>query len=293
MNPNRIVIIAFSLCIALSLLASTIFLLNIKGLPHYTNMLITGKQSRVSVMEMQLQEKSYLLYHQQDALGNIKKQINKLRNLFSFYEKSRTDANEEGLIELAGWEEVINLYERLFDQLVLYHEAVEKNIAAIRELEKRILAVIYSRMNPERGIIGLQEIRIHEKGYLLFRHRPELPGERSFELKRKEAVSNLLMWARNDKRIEELMEYDNQLFTEILNNYESQDATLLALKQESEKINNMCERFLEEGNKGLNFIYSRCLFLTKTLLIMWVVTAIAIIYSRFRYKHQWNNELSP
>jgi hypothetical protein len=101
------------------------------------------------------------------------------------------------------------------------------------------------------------------------------------------------MWARNDKRIEELMEKDNQLFTEILNNYESQDDTLLALKREGEKIKNMCERFLEEGNTRLHIAYRRCLFLSKTLLIMWAVTAIAIIYSRFRYKHPGNNEISP
>ena len=292
MKQTKVVITAFSVCIALSLLAGTILLLNVKDFPNYTHMLNTGKQGLESLLEMQLQERSYLLYHQQDALGNVKEKINKLRKLFSFYEKSRLDEDEAGLLELAGWEEAINLYERLFDQFVLYHEAVEKNISAIRDLEKRILAVIYSRMNPERGIIGLQEIRIHEKGYLLFRHRPELPGERSFEDKRKEAVSNLLMWARNDKRIGELMEQDNQLFIEILNNYESQDDTLLALKREGEKIKNMCERFLEEANTRLHIAYNRCLFLSKTLLIMWAITAIAIIYSRFRYKHQWNNEIS-
>jgi len=292
MKQTRVVITAFSVCIALSVLAAIILLLNVKDIPNYTHMLIAGKQCSDSVLKMQLQERNYLLYHQQEALGNVKENINKLRELFSFYEKSRDNKDEAGLFELAGWEETINLYDRLFDQLVLYHEAVEKNIAAIRDLEKRILAVIYSRMNPERGIIGLQEIRIHEKGYLLFRHRPELPGERSFENKRKEAVSNLLMWARNDKRIEELMEQDNQLFIEILNNYESQDETLLALNGEGEKIKNMCERFLEEGKARLNILYRRCMFLCKTLLIMWAVIAIAIIYSRFRYKHQWNNEIS-
>lgn len=292
MKQTRVVITAFSVCIALSLLAGTLLLLNVKDFPKYTHMLNTGKQSCESLLEMQLQERNYLLYHQQDALSNVKEKINKLRKLFSFYEKSRPDKDEAGLLELAGWEEAINLYERLFDQFVLYHEAVEKNISAIRALEKRILAVIYSRMNPERGIIGLQEIRIHEKGYLLYRHRPKLPDERSFEDKRKEAVSNLLMWARDDKRIGELMEQDNQLFIEILNNYESQDETLLALKREGEKIKNMCERFLEEGNTRLRIAYRRCLFLSKTLLIMWAVTAIAIIYSRFHYKRQWNNEIS-
>ena len=292
MKQTRVVIIAFSVCIALSLLAGTILLLNAKDFQKYTHMLNTGKQSRESVLEMQLQERNYLLYHQQDALGNVKEKINKLRKLFSFYEKASLDEKEVGLLELAGWDEAINLYERLFDQLVLYHEAAEKNISEIRNLEKRILAVIYSRMNPERGIIALQEIRIHEKGYLLFRHRPELPGERSFEDKRKEAVSNLLMWARNDKRIEELMQQDNQLFTEILNNYASQDEVHLALKKEGEKIKIMCERFLEEGNKRLDITYRRCLFLSKILLIMWAITAIAISYSRYRYKQQWKNEIS-
>jgi hypothetical protein len=174
----------------------------------------------------------------------------------------------------------MNLYERLFDQFVIYHEAVEKNIAAIRDLEKRILAVIYSKMNPERGIIGLQEIRIHEKGYLLYRNYPEPLEERSFQDMRKEAVSNFLVWSHKDKRIEELMEKDNQLFNEIINNYESQDHTLLALQRESGKMRDICENFLEEGKKRLYITYRRCTFLSIILLIMWLFMAIAIVSTR-------------
>jgi hypothetical protein len=99
---------------------------------------------------------------------------------------------------------------------------------------------------------------------------------------RKEAVSNLLVWAHQDKRIEELMGKDNQLFDKIINNYERQDHTLLALKKESGKIKNISERFLEEGKKRLYITYRRCMFLTIILLIIWLIVAIAIVSTRFR-----------
>jgi hypothetical protein len=179
------------------------------------------------------------------------------------------------------WEEAMNLYERLFDQFVLYRKAVEKNIAEIRDLEKRILAVIYSKMNPERGIIGLQEVRIHEKGYLLYRNHPKPPDERSFQDKRKEAVANILVWANKDKRIEELLQKDDKLFSEIMSNYESQDNTIIALKRESARIRDVGERFFEEGNRRLNIAQRRCAFLSVTLLVMWMIIGIAVVFTRF------------
>lgn len=281
MKQTKVVTIAFSVCIFLSILIGLFLLLNVKAIPENIHMMNTGKQMLESVLEMQLEEKNYLLQQQKDALDNIKDEIAKLRRLHSYWEKSRPTDRTTELFNLADWEKAMNLYERLFDQFVMYHEAVEKNIAAIRDLEKRILAVIYSKMNPERGIIGLQEIRIHEKGYLLYRNYPEPLEERSFQDMRKEAVSNLLIWAHKDKRIEQLMEKDNQLFNEILNNYESQDDTLLALKRESGKIRNICEKFLEEGKKRLYITYRRCIFLSIILLIMWLFMAIAIVSSRF------------
>ncbi len=282
MKQTRVVTAAFSVCIALSFLIGTLLLLNIKDSPKYTRMIDTGKQIRESVLEMQLQENEYLLYHQKDTLDNVKDKIGKLRDLLTFYEKSTFAEKRPKFFKLADWEEAINLYERLFDQFVLFHQAIEKNIAEIRELEKSILAVIYSKMNPERGIIGLQEIRIHEKGYLLYRDYPEPLEKRSFQDMRKEAVSNLLVWAHQDKRIEELMEKDNELFNKITKNYESQDHTLLALKKESGKIKNISERFLEEGKKRLYITYRRCMFLTITLLIMWLIMAIVIVSAQYR-----------
>jgi hypothetical protein len=282
MKQTSVVTTAFSVCIALSFLIGTPLLLNVKDSPKYTRMIDTGKQILESVLEMQLQEKEYLLYHQKDALDNVKDKIGKLRDLLSFYEKSRFAEKRPEFFKLADWEEAMNLYERLFDQFVLYHQAIEKNIAEIRDLEKSILAVIYSKMNPGRGIIGLQEIRIHEKGYLLYRNYPKPLEKRSFQDMRKEAVSNLLVWAHQDKRIEELMDKDNQLFNKIINNYESQDHALLALKKESGKIKNISERFLEEGKKRLYITYRRCMFLTITLLIMWLIMAIVIVSARFR-----------
>jgi len=282
MKLTRVVITAFSVCIVLSLLISTILLLNVKDIPKYTRMIDTGRQIVESVLEMQLQERNYLLYYREDAFENVADEIGKLRDLLSFYEKSRFAEKRAEFFKLRDWEEATNLYERLFDQFLLYHGAVEKSVAEIRNLEKSILSVIYSKMNPERGIIGLQEVRIREKGYLLYRNYPKLLEKRSFQDMRKEAVSNLLVWAHGDKRIEELMGQDNRLFNEIVNNYEREDQVLLALKRESGKLKNMSEKFLEEGKKRLYITYRRCIFLSITLLIMWLTMAIAIVAARCR-----------
>jgi len=282
MKHTGVVTTAFSICTALSFLAGIVLLSNIRAVPKYTRMIDTGKEIVASVLDMQLQEKNYLLYHREDALDRVKDEMDKLRKLHSFYEKPAISEKESAVLELDVWEEAMNLYERLFDQFVLYRKAVEKSVADIRELEKSILAVIYSKMNPERGIIALQEVRIHEKGYMLYRNYPEPPDERPFFDKRKGAVSNLRVWAREDKRIEELMEQDNKLFDEIINNYEWQDNTILALRRESEKIENTGEKFLEEGNKRLQISYRRCTYLSITLLIMWLIMAVAIAGTRFR-----------
>ncbi len=282
MKQTGVVIIAFSFCIALSLFIGSFLLLNVKAIPEHIHMMDTGREALGSLLEMQLGEQNYLTHHQKDALDDVKDKMADLRKLHASLEESRIAEKRAEFFELADWEKAMNLYERLFDQFVMYHEAVEKNIAAIRDLEKSILAVIYSKMNPERGIIGLQEIRIHEKGYLLYRNYPEPLEERSFPEMRKEAVSNLLMWSQKDKRIEELMEKDDQLFNEIMNNYESQDHTLLALEGESGKIRNICEKFLEELEKRLHITYRRCMLLSITLLIMWLCMAVAIVSTMFR-----------
>lgn len=276
MRHTRVVTAAFSICIALSLLVGIFLIVNVKTIPKYTHMIETGEEIVESILQTQLEEKNYFLFHRDDSLDKVKDEMSKLRRLLSFYEKSAFSKKRAEFLEVGVWEEAMNLYERLFDQFVLYHKAAEKNITEIRNLEKSILAVIYSKMNPERGIIALQEVRIHEKGYILYRNYPEPPDERAFQDKRKEAVSNLLVWAHQDKRIEELMDRDNQLFNEIMNNYERQDNTLLALKRESEKIINIGERFLEEGNKRLHLTYRRCVFLSIILSIIWLIMGIAI-----------------
>jgi len=236
-------------------------------------------------LEMKLQANSYLLYHQEDVPDNVKDKIIKLRKVLSLYEKTSFAEKPEELFEFPIWEEAINIYERLFDQLVLYHEVVDKNITEIRDLEKNILAVIYSKMNPERGIIALQEIRINEKGYIIYRSHPRSPDEISFENKRKEAVTNLLIWAQDDKRIDELMSQDNLIFNEITKNYAYLDNTLHALNIEGEKIKNVAENFSEKGNKGLYIIYRSCAFFSIILLIVWLIIAIPIAATMLSYKH--------
>jgi len=268
--------IAFSICIVLSFIISAIILLNVRAVPKHTHLIDSGKQIQELISEMKLQAKDYLLYHQDDALDNIKDKISELREILSYYEKPAFFGKPEDFFEFSIWEEGINLYERLFDQLVLYHEAIDKNIAEIRDLEKDILAVIYSKMNPERGIIALQEIRIHEKGYIIYRSYPKPPEEISFEDKRKEAVTNLLIWAQKDKRIEELMSKDNLLFNEIIKNYEYQDNTLRALKTEGKKVKNIAEKLWEKGGMELYTIYRRCAFLCVILLIVCLIAAVPI-----------------
>lgn len=279
---QQVVKVAFSICTALSLLIGALLLFNVKAIPKYTSLNNAGKEILETVIDMQLEEENYLVYNQEDAFHNVKDKINELRKLFSSYEKSIPDGNKANLFDFAAWDEAINLYERLFDQFILYHKAIEKHIIELRTLEKSILAVIYSKMNPERGIIALQEIRIHEKGYFLYRNYPKPPDERSFQDKRKEAVSNLLMWAQHDKRIDELMEKDDKLFKTILNYYKNQDAIFPVLKKENRKIRNAARTLFEEGNKGLYLIYHRCVFLSITLLLIWLIVAIGIAATRFR-----------
>lgn len=281
MKNTKIVKVAFSVCILFSLLIGTVLLLNIKAISKYTLLIDSGKQIIDLVSKLKLLEKNYLLHLQHDVLDDVKDNLDKIRKRLAFYEKSGFANKQPELFEFAAWEEAISLYERLFDQLIVYHEAVDKHIFEIRELEKDILAVIYSKMNPERGIIALQEIRINEKGFIIYRNRPKLQDESTFEDKRKEAVSNLLLWAQNDKRLEELIEKDNHLFNEIIYNFKGQDNSLIKLKKEIEKIKNMADKFMEEGNKKIDIIYRRCEFLSIILLIMWLVTAIPVATIRF------------
>lgn len=281
MKTTKVVITAFCICIALSLVIGTVLLSQVKAIPKYTRMIDAGKQILESVPEMEAQERAYLFHQREEVLSNVRHKIDQLRRLLSSYENAGLTKEQTEFFEFAAWEEAMNLYERLFDQFVLYRQAVEKNIAEIRELEKSILAVIYSKMNPERGIIGLQEVRIHEKGYLLYRNYPKPPDETSFEDKRRGAVSNILVWAHGDKRIEELMEKDDELFGEILSNCESQDNTVISLRRESAKLKSIGVRLFEEGNKQLGVAQRRCAFLSVTLLVMWIIVGAAIVFTRF------------
>ena len=282
MKHTKVVITAFSICTGLSLIIGAFLLYNIKAMPKCRQMADNGKQILEAVLEMESKEKVYLLQHREEVLDGVKDRIGKLRELLAFYEKDRFTGEFSDFLRFDVWEEAINLYDRLFDQFVLHHQAAEKSIADIRALEESILAVIYSKMNPERGIIALQEIRIHEKGFLLYRNYPTPPDKRPFEDKRREAVNNLLVWAQDDRRIEELMDKDNQLFSEIMKNYEGQDTTLLALSRESRRMKEIGIKLFEEGNKRLDMAYRRVSFLLIALLVMWGIVALAIVSTRFR-----------
>jgi len=78
-----------------------------------------------------------------------------------------------------------------------------------------------------------------------------------------------------------LIEKDNYLFDEILSSFEGIENIHIKLKKEVEKIENMADRFVEEGNEKLKTIHRRCEFLCIILLIMWLVTAIPVAAVRF------------
>jgi len=78
MKQARVVTTAFSICIALSFLTGIVILSNVKAIPKYTRMIDSGKEIVAAVLDMQLQEKNYLLYHQEAALDRVKDEIDKL-----------------------------------------------------------------------------------------------------------------------------------------------------------------------------------------------------------------------
>lgn len=272
---------AFLVAIGLSLLLGTLLSSNVRAIPKYTGLIETGRSFLKSILEMQTQEQSYLLHRHADALKAVRNETGHLRKLVVQQEKSGFSEEDAGLLDFSTLEEAMNLCERLFDQFVLYDQAVEKDISEIRSLEDSILAAFFSKMNPERGIIALQEVRIHEKRYLLYRGRSKSPEGLDFLGMRKKAVSDLLMWAQKDKRIEELMAKDNRLFNEMINNYQGLDSALAAIKREREKIRTIAEKFLEEGEKRLHTINRRCEFLSTMLLVMWLITGVVVITTRF------------
>ncbi|MBW1897285.1 MAG: hypothetical protein JRI47_09525, partial [Deltaproteobacteria bacterium] len=139
MKHARVVITTFCICIGLSLIIGTLLLFNAKAIAKYTHLIDTGKQIIESVLELESKEKAYLLHQQVDMQKDVKDRIESMRKLLSYYEKDRFTSDQAAFLEFDVWEEALNLYERLFDQFILYRKAVEKSIADIRSLEKSIL----------------------------------------------------------------------------------------------------------------------------------------------------------
>lgn len=281
MKKIRFAKTAFLIATGLSLLLGTLLSSNIRGISRYTDLVETGKHILTSLLEMQDLEQGYLLHRQKSTLEKVADKLSELRKVVARHEKAGYAGKDKESLDLRPLEEAINLSGRLFEQFVLYDKAVGKNIAEIIDLEQNILAVIFSKMNPERGIIALQEIRIYEKSYLLYRGRAQAAEGKSFREMRKEAASNLLMWARKDKRIEELMARDNQLFQKIIQNYESLDNALVAMRGERGKIQKIADKLMEEGHKRLRSIRRRSVFLTTMLLLIWLITGVVVASIRF------------
>ena len=96
MKNSKLIKIAFSVCIFISLIFGSIVLLNIRAVPEYTHMMNSGKQMHQLILEMKLQAKDYLLYNQKDSLDNVKDKISELRKVLYFYEKTAFAGKLEG-----------------------------------------------------------------------------------------------------------------------------------------------------------------------------------------------------
>ena len=275
--------LAFITSVCLSLVMCAFLFLNLKSLPQQTESMKVGRDVLNCVSALQGYEQAYMLHRKDRTLEDVREAIEKLRKPSAQYEGLSSLGNRKGFWG-ADIFETMDIYERLFDQLLMYHKAAEKKLSEVQELEEELLAIIYSKMNPERGIIALQEIRIAEKEYLLMQNRLENPEDSHFQKKRKTSVANLLMWAQKDKRIEELMEKDTELFNQTIKNLHNENNTLLALQKEREKIQTLTKRFMDKEKRSLNIASRRSRFLCLMLAIMWLVTGLAVVVGRFGEK---------
>ena len=281
MKNITVVKIAYTLCTVLSLLICIFIMQNQSAIREYTILKDNGNKILDFISDMKLQEKRFLLHHH-EVLGEVTKNIDRLKKTFTSYEKSLSSNKSVEFYDFTKLEDALNIYGRLFDLLLLNHNSIDKNLFEIKNLEEDILAVIFSMMTPERGIIALQEVRIHEKDFLFYNIYHLSSDERSLQDKRREAVSNLLVWSNRDKRIEKLINKDDQLFSAIIKNYKTQDDTLVAMKRELQKIRRIADVIIERCDKKLKVSLRRSSFLIVILLFMWLTSGAAILITRFR-----------
>jgi len=271
MTTKKLVLPAFSICIAFSILLASIAYLTLKDIKKDIEIQKVANSIVKTAFKINIDEREYRLNPYKK--NEIKEHLKELKKLVSSCEEM-CDLKKINFSKLHG---SIDLYEKLFEQLKFYRETNEKIVEELRKLERIIQATIFSKPNPERGTIALQEIRLQEKSYLLFREKPFVFPERPYLEKRKIAVINLLIWAEGDKRINELIDKDNKLFKDILSNYEQMDKTLELMRKEVRKIEGAIHCIYKATQHKIDFAYKKLQILLITIVVLLILGGIELI----------------
>jgi len=271
MTTKKLVLTAFSVGIAFSILLTCIAYLTLKDIKKDIEIQKVADSMVKTAFKINIDEREYRLNPYKK--NEIKKHLKELKKLVSSCEEM-CDVKKINFSKLHG---SIDLYEKLFEQLKFYRETNEKIIEKLRKLERMIQATIFSKPNPERGTVALQEIRLQEKAYILFREKPLFFSERPHLEKRKIAVRNLRIWAEGDKRINELIDKDSKLFEDIVSNYEQMDKTLELMRKEVRRIEGLILGIYKATQHKIDFAYKKFQILLITIVVLLVLAGIELV----------------
>jgi len=271
MTTKKLVLTAFSVGIVFSILLTSIAYLTLKDIKKDIEIQKVADSMVKTAFKINIDEREYRLNPYKK--NEIKKHLKELKKLVSSCEEM-CDVKRINFSKLYG---SIDLYEKLFEQLKFYRETNEKIIEKLRKLERMIQATIFSKPNPERGTVALQEIRLQEKAYILFREKPLFFSERPHLEKRKIAVRNLRIWAEGDKRINELIDKDSKLFEDILSNYEQMDKTLELMRKEVRQIEGLIQDIYKATQHKIDFAYKKFQILLLTIVVLLILAGIELV----------------
>ena len=271
MTTKKLVLTAFSVGIVFSILLTSIAYLTLKDIKKDIEIQKVADSMVKTAFKINIDEREYRLNPYKK--NEIKKHLKELKKLVSSCEEM-CDVKRINFSKLYG---SIDLYEKLFEQLKFYRETNEKIIEKLRKLERMIQATIFSKPNPERGTVALQEIRLQEKAYILFREKPLFFSERPHLEKRKIAVRNLRIWAEGDKRINELIDKDSKLFEDILSNYEQMDKTLELMRKEVRQIEGLIQGIYKATQHKIDFAYKKFQILLLTIVVLLILAGIELV----------------
>ena len=271
MTTKKLVLTAFSVGIAFSILLTCIAYLTLKDIKKDIEIQKVADSMVKTAFKINIDEREYRLNPYKK--NEIKRHLKELKKLISSCEEM-CDVKRINFSKLHG---SIDLYEKLFEQLKFYRETNEKIIEKLRKLERMIQATIFSKPNPERGTVALQEIRLQEKAYILFREKPLFFSERPHLEKRKIAVRNLRIWAEGDKRINELIDKDSKLFEDIVSNYEQMDKTLELMRKEVRRIEGLILGIYKATQHKIDFAYKKFQILLLTIVVLLILAGIELV----------------